>query len=565
MNGINEFSGKSNQPGIDKVLALLKRSFQFFTLFALMVLLAGHENSNPKFDNSLVDFYLEQTSEQIQTQSKILLLNSNADSTGFFEDYINKLTVRFYELNDYRPAWTYNYNTTNDFEILVNFVDSLDYLGIPNRYANTRQIKKLVDKLYEYRNDEQLNYRIALEIHATRLMFKTILLVNRGIFIEDKSPELADLADSIAGNIYHSFKNNDLKNALLNTHPDFIPYSNTIRAISVFIDNRRTILTYGTDTLENSSKLLAQGLYYAGILNEPNFDSVHTREIILKNIQKKFGFIQTGKVDQQTYQKIVYMIEKRYYQVCLNIDRLRKISNNSADYIFVNIPSFSLLAVQENKPSKSFNVVVGKKSTPTPIISSKINKIVANPYWTVPKSIVTNEMLHRIRKDSTFLKRNGYMVINNWEEEVPDSLINWSLSDPLGNKYWIRQKNGNKNALGQVKFLFPNDYKVYLHDTPSKKLFEKSYRAYSHGCVRLENPDQLAQHILSGYTKNSYNIRQLINKKEPYLIDLPVEIPIHIQYLTCLGNENGELEFYEDIYDKDDEQLKHLFSAKQNI
>ncbi len=215
-----------------------------------------------------------------------------------------------------------------------------------------------------------------------------------------------------------------------------------------------------------------------------------------------------------------------------------------------------------------FNVVVGKKKTPTPVLSSKIEKVVANPYWTVPRSITKNEMLRKIRADSNFLSRNGYMIIDNYEEEVHESMIDWNETDPLGNKYWIRQQYGRGNALGQVKFLFPNNRRVYLHDTPSKRLFKKEYRAYSHGCVRLENPDKLAQFIFDNYVEQEkkLNFKTLVRLRKRQVVDLPVQIPIHIQYLTCMGNEKGELEFYDDVYHMDETSLKNLFnSGKERI
>jgi murein L,D-transpeptidase YcbB/YkuD len=142
------------------------------------------------------------------------------------------------------------------------------------------------------------------------------------------------------------------------------------------------------------------------------------------------------------------------------------------------------------------------------------------------------------------------------------------LGDPLGNKYWIRQKYGRGNALGQVKFLFPNNYRVYLHDTPSKKLFKRSYRAYSHGCVRIENPAKLAQYLIDNYTSSSNhkkNINSIIRTRKRNVIELPIGVPIHIQYLTCMGNDNGEMVFYPDIYKRDEAQIKELFKNQGRI
>jgi len=262
---------------------------------------------------------------------------------------------------------------------------------------------------------------------------------------------------------------------------------------------------------------------------------------------------------------LVNLIDQRYYQACLNVNRLRKLNQTGNNYLFVNIPSFKLHVIESKQIKEVFNVVVGKKQTPTPVLSSSIERVVANPYWTVPKSIANNEMLYKIRKDSTYLKKHGYYIINNYEETVDESLINWNDSDPLGNKYWIRQTNSRANALGQVKFLFPNEYSVYLHDTPSKSLFKNQYRAYSHGCVRLENPDKLAQYLTDKFNAEKVDMKSLISQSEHQVIDLSEKIDIHIQYITSLGNENNEIEFYNDIYDLDKNELNSVFQGQNQI
>jgi murein L,D-transpeptidase YcbB/YkuD len=172
-------------------------------------------------------------------------------------------------------------------------------------------------------------------------------------------------------------------------------------------------------------------------------------------------------------------------------------------------------------------------------------------------------MVYKIRKDSTYLKRNGFFVINNFEEKIDASIIDWNQNDPLGKKYWVRQINSSHNALGQVKFIFPNDFSVYLHDTPSKRLFKNENRTYSHGCIRLENPDKLAQYLSDTYYKEKdLNFKKIISKKHRQEIKLSEKINIHIQYITCTGDENNDMVFYNDIYDRDKEEIKVVFPTQ---
>lgn len=561
-------TGKSNQSLITKTRHWGFRVSQFLFFVILMVVLTGHETSNPKVGNSLVDFYLEDISLQIQTQSAILLVSVDSDTSGYIEDYANILTAGFYEKRDYRPVWTYNFNTTLYFDELVSFIDSLDYFGIPPKLLNSIALLELKEKLVSFKDDEQLIYRIALEMNATKTFFKSLIYLNRGLFEYDTSETSANYIKQLPDLAEPYFSRHNLHGLFKESQPKILPYTKLVNAIPDFISTRRAVFSVSIDFLERNDSLLAKAFFYSGVLKTSHFDSVSTKEKSIINFQRISGLKPSEKFDSITYSKLKSNIDDRFNLICLNLNRLRKIDQCDENYLFVNIPSFKLWAVQAKKNTRLFNVIVGKKTSPTPVLSSKINKIVANPFWTVPKSITRHEMLHKIRKDSTYLQRNGYMIINNQEKQVDITEIDWSENDPLGNQYWIRQKNGRGNALGRIKFLFPNIYRVYIHDTPSKALFQKEYRAYSHGCVRIEKPELLAQYIINNYASlkgDTINIKSLINSKERNVIELPVEVPIHIQYITCMGNDEGILEFYKDIYKQDEDQLKELFANKVNI
>jgi L,D-transpeptidase YcbB len=561
-------TGKSAQSLTTKSKCWVQRISQLLFLVFLMVILTGHEASNPKVGNSLVDFYLEDISLQIHSQSSILLVNVGSDTSGYIEDYVNILTARLYEKRDYKPIWTYNFNTTLFFDDLVSFIDSLDYFGIPPKLLNSIALLELKEKLESFKDDEKLIHRIALEMHATRTFFKSLIYLKSGLFEYDTSETSANYINQLPDLAEPYISSHNLHGLFKESQPKLMPYTKLIEAIPDFISTRRAVFSIGTDSLERNDNLLAKAFFYTSVLKTNSFDSVCTKEKSIIKFQKVSGLTPGEKFDSITYSKLKSAIDDRFDLICLNLNRLRKFGQCDENYLFVNIPSFKLWVVKAKKNTGFFNVVVGKRTSPTPVLSSKIYKIVANPFWTVPKSITLNEMLNKIRKDSTYLQRNGYMVINNQEKQVNATDIDWSESDPLGNQYWIRQKNGRRNALGRIKFLFPNTYRVYIHDTPGKSLFQKDYRAYSHGCVRVEKPELLAQYIIDNYASqngDTINIKSLINTKERNVIELQVKIPIHIQYLTCMGNEEGILEFYKDIYRQDEEQLKELFDNRANI
>ncbi|MCG8701760.1 MAG: L,D-transpeptidase family protein [Bacteroidales bacterium] len=232
---------------------------------------------------------------------------------------------------------------------------------------------------------------------------------------------------------------------------------------------------------------------------------------------------------------------------------------SNSTYIYVNIPEYRLKIFEKNKVIKEHKVVVGTPYTPTPIIESAVHKIVANPYWTVPRSIAIREIIPKIKKDSTYLERNGYKVVDNKLKSVNESTIDWNNVNSREFDYWFKQDKGRGNALGLVKFVFPNDYNVYLHDTPSKSKFQYDIRAYSHGCVRVHNPEELADFVLKKFVSNKTNVKYTIKKQRHKIYYLPEELPIHIQYFTCSGDDEGNIYFHVDIYKKDKKAMKELF------
>lgn len=198
--------------------------------------------------------------------------------------------------------------------------------------------------------------------------------------------------------------------------------------------------------------------------------------------------------------------------------------------IEVDIPDFSVTVIRDGEVVARNKVVVGKSTTPTPIFSNTMQFLIVNPYWNVPQSIIRKEMLPRLGQDPDYLRRLGYEV----------SYRHGQLT--------VRQPPGERNALGRIKFMFPNDYSVYLHDTPSRALFGAAQRAFSHGCVRVDQPFAFAEAVLgrgNGWTAE--RVKHLVGGRERYVY-LPKALPIHIEYFTAFVDDTGKLRLRDDIY-----------------
>ncbi len=207
--------------------------------------------------------------------------------------------------------------------------------------------------------------------------------------------------------------------------------------------------------------------------------------------------------------------------------------------------------------------MVGKEVSKTSVFKGSVSQVIFNPYWTVPTSIKEKEILPILKKDPSYLKKNDMELLRGGEV-VDASEIKWkSYKDHI--PYSIRQKPGKKNALGKFKFLFPNNFDIYLHDTPSKGLFSKDKRAFSHGCVRVENPDKLAEYLLKREDPawSAEKIEDLVDKKEEKRINIRKKMPVYMVYFTSWVDEKGRLNFRKDVYDLDQKLDKEIFSKKE--
>ena len=232
--------------------------------------------------------------------------------------------------------------------------------------------------------------------------------------------------------------------------------------------------------------------------------------------------------------------------IIANMERWRWEPNDfGAFHVEVNIPEFTVRIMKDGEPVHSTRVVVGRPTNQTPVFSDEIENIVVNPYWNVPSSIATNEIKPHLIANPGYLDSQNMEMLSG-SKVIDASAIDWTTTNI--NNYHVRQKPGGANALGQIKFLFPNDLDIYLHDTPSKSLFARAYRAYSHGCVRVQNPMDFAGALLATnpqYTEAS--LKDMFGDKERW-VSLKAHIPVHLMYFTLRVDDDGTIRSYGDVY-----------------
>jgi L,D-transpeptidase YcbB len=273
-------------------------------------------------------------------------------------------------------------------------------------------------------------------------------------------------------------------------------------------------------------------------------DSLHTA---ISDLQQRYGLLPTGSVNDSLINMLNVPAEKRISQILINMNRMLWMQPSmDSNHIMVNIPSYMLYAKGDSGRVLEMPVIVGKEGSGTVMFNGSINQIVFNPSWNIPESIVRDEIMPAMKKDPNYLKKNNMEIVRQ-----NDSL-------PV-----IRQLPGKNNALGEVKFLFPNSHDIYLHDTPDKSLFAKKDRALSHGCIRVADATTLASYLLKGQQDwTPEKIKSTMKGDKEETINLARQTAVSITYYTAWLDEKGRLNFRNDVYGHDQDASNKMFSSQ---
>jgi L,D-transpeptidase YcbB len=306
--------------------------------------------------------------------------------------------------------------------------------------------------------------------------------------------------------------------------------------------------------VNSENKELLIKLYQLDLLDSAKEYHDSIIKIGIKKAQQLFNLLADGKLRTSIIDELNISVKARVKQLILALNYYRwlyTISQNEP-IIVVNIPSTYLKVYENNMVAKEMKIIVGKKSTPTPTLSSNITEVILYPYWHVPYSIATKELLPLIKKNAQFIDDGNYQVLDKNGRIVDPYRINWKKLSSRNFPYIIRQSTGCDNALGLLKLNFYNPYSVYLHDTPNKKLFMLSKRFFSHGCMRLEEPMQLGRYILKDNTIAIDTLEQkgCLRNQKPITVPAKGNIPVVVWYNPVDVDVKGCLTIYEDIYDK---------------
>ncbi len=462
----------------------------------------------------------------------------------------------FYESSGYQFAWVRGGEATPQALAMIHTLESAALKGLD---AEDYDGSRWNDRLWQVRTDAgAIRFDLALTVSAVRYISDVSSgkvkpeVFSFGLHFDQKKCDLPATLRELTNSP-------DVATDLDRLEPPFEGYWRTERALAEYIELAREddgeVLPATKKPVDASdpypgSQRLERLLRLLGDLR-PNDTLVEA----LKRFQNRHGIEPDGCIGKATLKELNTPLSQRVRQLQLVLERWRWVPHSfPRPPIVVNIPEFRLRAYDDQyRPELEMKVVVGKAYRhKTPVFSGSMTHLIFRPYWDVPFTIQRAELVPKIAKDPAYLAENGYEIVNSRRQVVSSSTVSTDLLAQLrSGKLFIRQAPGEKNALGLVKFLFPNQYNVYLHGTPAKSLFLKSRRDFSHGCIRVEKPEELAQWVLRGVPGwDMDRIQAAEHGADSIQVNLDKAIPVLIVYGTAVI-EGGEVFFFDDIYGHD--------------
>jgi murein L,D-transpeptidase YcbB/YkuD len=278
-----------------------------------------------------------------------------------------------------------------------------------------------------------------------------------------------------------------------------------------------------------------------------------TLQQAVRHFQGRHGLGIDAVIGPATLRALNVPVEKRVEQLEVNIERARWVLDDiEDDFVLVNIAGFRAYVFRDRKVVWETKVQVGSAFHQSPVFRDEIKYVVLNPTWTVPYSIATKEILPKIKRDPNYFATRDFDLKTHNGKFIDPSSVNWGSITARNFPYWLVQRPGPNNALGRVKIMFPNKHAVYLHDTPSKALFGKAERAFSHGCIRVENPFDLAEQLLGGDGWSQEKFQTVLDSKKTKTVLLSKPMQVLLLYWTAMVEPDGTVYFFNDVYERDE-------------
>jgi L,D-transpeptidase YcbB len=513
----------------------------------------------------------------LESERRPAFVTADAEGTALW-----KQTRAFYEQREFAPAWIEHSAPTSRMDDLIGALREADREGLdPDLYGATHIAERRAEasKGFLTRQGFDPDEAGKLDVWLTYVYLKYAADIANGISDlaqADRNWHIKPEPFDPLAHLTEAIEKNRISRSLADLLPEHREYTQLREALA---EHRRMLEQGGWPEVPGNlrlkpgqkhaavpalaRRLAASGDYTGRVPAEDpeadNREPVEYGEALqeaVKRFQARHGLAAAGVVGAETVAALNVPLDARIRQIELNLERWRWLPRELGDhYILVNIPEMRLRVYEKGRIPLSMNVVVGTKATQTPIFNDEMSYLVFSPYWNVPDSIAQGETLPGLMQDPAYLARNNMEIIDK-----SGQVVDASQMDPEApENYRFRQRPGRANSLGLVKFMFPNQFNVYLHDTPATSLFTRANRAFSHGCVRLAEPVALAEYVLRDQREwNRDAIETAMNNGTEKTVKLTDKLPVYLGYWTASVDEDGILHFRDDVYSIDTGQRQRL-------
>ncbi len=485
--------------------------------------------------------------------------------------------ARFYAARRFEPAWS----DAGDVEILLAALEGSEAHGLSPRDFHVDAIQLLLQMRTEQPGDPWISASLdilltdALVTYANQLAYGKVDPVTRSASWNPNRPLLTRepehaLADMIARSNLAGFLE-----SLVPTLPYYVSMQARLARYRAIANRGRWPTVPDGGSLERGdagprvaavrARLVAEyaDLESSRIIDPQVFDA--TLEESVRRFQAEHALEADGVVGSATLRAMNVSVTERVDQIRVNLERARWAQaelSEAQDFVLVNVAGFYVRLYEGGEIDWESRVIVGTEEDQTPIVAADMTYLVLNPTWTVPRSIIRDEMLPQMKADSSYLPAQNFGLFDQEWRSVDPAALDWERVHANDFPYNIVQRPGPGNALGAVKFMFPNAHSVYLHDTPSRELFARASRAFSHGCVRVENPLEFAARLLeeqADWTRDA--IDRAIDDGRTTTVYLTTPLRVLIVYWTAEPADGGRVRFHEDVYARDSAVLSALESS----
>ena len=499
-------------------------------------------------------FFISCSESELNTTNAVVELNpveiANKEFHSELAGFKDTTMLFFYSANDNRLLWLDDSLKLNSrAKELLKFIENIGSYGLNQKhYVSEKQLSLL-----------SINSKDTL-LTSTMLKLARNLRWSDFSFESEQNPftkaEINEL--DFISKISNDFQSSSIYELLEGCQPKHHQYRSIVDALKRYvlrtkISKKKIKVPSNKQDSANFMSFVARALVIHGLIDSTDVDNTILTNAI-KRFQQEHGLNQDGVVGRKTAKLLSKSPYDYYLTAVLSLDKWRQKETWAKSRIEINIPEYRLRYYENGKQLRTHKVIVGNVKAQTIEILDSVEYLVVYPYWYVPRSIINHEMLPKARKDSTYFRRKGFELLSG-KKVVDSDKINYKKSF----RYTVRQKGGSSNALGLVKFIFPNPSSIYLHDTPTKHLFKKEIRAFSHDCIRLQDPLDLAYSVLEndGSSYSSEKVKELISLKERKRINLKSKLPIFVHY-TLASAKDSLIVFNEDVYSREKKSIKKL-------